>query len=343
MTILPVALPPQTMRGIAVTTPGGPEVLTLQHGLPCPAPGAQQALIAVDFAGVNRPDILQRKGLYPPPDGASPLLGLEVAGTIAALGPEVTGWAVGEPVCALLAGGGYAEYAVADAGCLLPVPDGLSLAAAAALPETVITVWANVFEAGRLHPGEILLVHGGSGGIGTTALQMGHLFGARVLATAGSASKCARIAAYGATAINYHAQDFVAATLAATEERGADVILDIVGGAYVQRNFAAAASGGRIVQIGLQGGATATMNLAPLLTKHLTLTGSTLRGRPLAEKARLVATVRQHVWPHIAAGRLRPVLDQIFPLADAAAAHRRMEAGEHFGKIVLAVRTTSAT
>ena len=336
----------RTMRGIVITAPGGPEVLALHTTLPCPVPGAGQVLIAVDFAGVNRPDVLQRKGLYPPPEGASPLPGLEVSGTIAAVGPDMRqdadGWTVGMPVCALLAGGGYAEYAVADTGCLLPVPEGLALAEAAALPETVLTVWANVFEAGRLQPGETLLVHGGSGGIGTTAIQMGRTFGASVLATAGTPAKCQTVAQLGATAINYREQDFVACVLELTDGHGADVILDVVGGTYVQRNFAAAAHGGRIVQIGLQGGAATTVNLAPLLTKHLTLTGATLRSRTVAEKARLTAAVRENIWPQVIAGRLRPVLDQILPLNEAAAAHRRMEAGAHTGKIVLAVRTTSA-
>ena len=323
------------MRGIVITAPGGPEVLTLQENLPVPTPNPSQVLIAVACAGVNRPDILQRKGLYPPPEGASPLPGLEVAGTIAAVGEAVTDWAVGTPVCALLPGGGYAEYVVADAGGLLPVPETLSLTEAAALPETVLTVWANVFEAGGLCAGETLLVHGGSGGIGTTAIQMARLAGATVLATTGTVAKAAAVERLGATAINYHQEDFVAATLDHTGGRGADVILDVVGGPYLARNFAAAAVGGRIVQIGLQGGATATVNLGPLLTKHLTLMGSTLRGRSVAEKARLTAAVSTHIWPHVVAGRLRPVLDQILPLADAAAAHRRMEAGEHLGKIVL--------
>ena len=342
MTSHPLSPCPQTMRGVAITAPGGPEVLALQD-LPCPAPGAGQVLIAVAYAGVNRPDVLQRKGLYPAPQGASALPGLEVAGTIAALGPEVTGWAAGDAVCALLSGGGYAEYAVAEAGCLLPVPAGLPLAEAAALPETLLTVWANVFEAGRLQAGETLLVHGGSGGIGTMAIQLGCLFGAQVLATTGNTLKCQRIAACGATAINIETEDFVAATHAATHGHGADVILDCLGGAYVQQNFAAAAIGGRILQIGLMEGATATLNLAPLLTKQLTLRGATLRGRSVAEKARLVAAVQQQVWPHVVAGRLRPVLDQVLPLADTAAAHQRMEARAHFGKIVLAVRTTSTT
>lgn len=327
------------MRGIVITRPGGPEVLAL-HTLPCPAPGPGQVLIAVAFAGVNRPDLLQRRGLYPPPEGASPLPGLEVSGTIAALGPEVTEWEIGAPVCALLAGGGYADYAVAEAGCLLPVPEGVPLAEAAALPEALLTVWANVFEAGCLRAGETLLVHGGSGGIGTTAVQMARLAGARVVATAGTAEKCQRLAAYGATAIHYREADFITATLAATDGRGADVILDSIGGAYVQRNFAAAAPGGRIVQIGLQGGATASVNLAPLLLKHLTLTGSTLRNRPLAEKARLVTTVREKVWPWVVSGQLRPPLDRVLPLAEAADAHRCLEAGTHFGKVVFAVRTT---
>jgi NADPH:quinone reductase len=293
-------------------------------------------LIRVAAAGINRPDILQRKGQYAPPPGVTDIPGLEVAGTVVAAGAGVREPAVGSEVCALLAGGGYAEYAVAPAPQCLPLPPRVTVEEAAALPETFFTVWLNVFERSRLRAGETLLVHGGSSGIGTSAILLGKAFGATVIVTAGSAQKCAACRELGADhAINYHEGDFVEATLRATDGRGADVILDMVGGAYVARNVAAAATEGRIALIAVQGGTKAELDLRPLLTKRLMLGGSTLRPQSVENKGRLAAGLRQQVWPLFAAKKLKPPIHARFPLADAAAAHRLMESGVHIGKIVL--------
>ncbi|OGT85112.1 MAG: NAD(P)H-quinone oxidoreductase [Gammaproteobacteria bacterium RIFCSPLOWO2_02_FULL_61_13] len=326
------------MKYIEISTPGEPEVLRLAEG-PRPEPGAGQVLIRIQAAGVNRPDLLQRQGKYPPPPGASLIPGLEVAGEVIAVGPGTEKPAVGQQVCALLAGGGYAEYAVAEAGLCLPVPRGFTMAEAAALPETFFTVWHNVFQRGHLQAGESLLIHGGSSGIGTTAIQLGAAFGARVFATAGTAEKCAACRKLGAElAINYRSEDFVAATTAATQGRGVDVILDMVAGDYVERNFSAAAEDGRIVIIaGLRGYKT-EVNLLPLMRKRLTLTGSTLRNRDVSFKAGLAEALRTLVWPLLESGKIRPVLHRMLPLAQAAEAHRLLEAGEHIGKIVLTVK-----
>jgi NADPH:quinone reductase len=326
---------PATMRAVEITKPGGPEVLALCER-PVPEPGHGQILIAVDWAGVNRPDALQRAGVYAPPPTASPLPGLEAAGQVAALGPGVTGWQVGDPVCALLPGGGYAEYAVTPAAHALPVPAGLSVREAACLPETVFTVWSNVVTRGGLKAGERFLVHGGSSGIGTTAIQIASVLGARVFTTAGSAEKCAACTGLGAErAINYREEDFVAVLQA---EGGANLILDMVGGDYLPRNVKALADDGRLVQIAFLKGAQVTLNFARVLIRRLTITGSTLRQQSDLATARIAAEVRAHVWPMIEGGRVRPVMDSEFPLAEAAAAHARMEGSGHIGKIVLKVR-----
>jgi NADPH:quinone reductase len=328
---------PDSMTAIAITRPGGPEVLE-PVTLPVPQPGDGEILVAVAAAGVNRPDVLQRQGGYAPPPGASETPGLEIAGEIVAVGPGVRRYREGDKICALVAGGGYAEYCnVAEANAL-PIPGGLSLVEAAGLPETFFTVWTNVFVRGRLQPGETLLVHGGSSGIGTTAIMMAKQWGARVLATAGSADKCKACETLGAErAINYREEDFVEAVLAATDKRGADVILDMVGGEYVGRNIKAAARDGRIVQIAFLQGSKVEVNLMPLMLKRLTLTGSTLRPRSVAEKAEIAGALEEHVWPHIAAGRIRPVIHQTFPLREAAAAHALMDSSAHIGKIILDV------
>jgi len=326
---------PQSMTAIEIREPGPPQVLRpVQRTVPTPAPG--EVLIRVAAAGVNRPDVLQRKGAYPPPAGITDIPGLEVAGEVVALGEGVRAPALGERVCALVAGGGYAQYVTVPAVQCLPVPPTLSLEEAAVLPETFFTVWLNVFERARLERGETLLVHGGSSGIGTTAILLGIAFGAHVIVTAGSAQKCAACRALGAElAINYHESDFVAATLRATDGRGADVILDMVGGDYVGRNTAAAAVEGRIALIALQGGAKAELDLRPLLTKRLTLTGSSLRPQSPERKGRLAAALRENVWPLFGSIGLKPVIHARFPLSDAAGAHKLMESGVHIGKIVL--------
>ncbi len=322
---------PVTMRAI-VSVPGTPLAVG-EIARPSPAPG--EVLIKVAAAGVNRPDLIQRAGLYPPPPGAPQTLGLEAAGTIASLGEGVTGWSLGDAVTALLPGGGYAEFAVADTGSCLPVPAGLSMVEAAGLPETVLTVWANVFERGALKPGETLLVHGGASGIGTTAIQMAVAHGARVFATAGDADKCALCERLGATrGINYRTEDFSDVLKAAG---GADVVLDMVGGPYIQKNLDLLRDDGRCVQIAYLQGPVAELNLMRLMMKRLTLTGSTLRARPVAEKARLAAAVRATVWPWIEAGAVRPIVDSTFPLQEAEAAHARMTASAHAGKIILTV------
>lgn len=326
---------PATMTAIGIREPGGPEVL-VPESRPVPRPGSEELLVRVVAAGVNRPDVLQRKGGYPPPPGAPDIPGLEIAGEVVAAGDAVTRFRLGEKVCALVAGGGYAEYAVVHEDNALPVPAGLSLIEAAALPETFFTVWTNIFERGRLQAGETLLVHGGSSGIGTTAIMLGKAFGATVIATAGSAEKCEACRALGAdTAVNYRDEDYVAATKAATGGNGADVILDMVGGSYVQRNFDAAAVEGRIVQIAFLEGAKVTLDLTRLMLKRLTFTGSTLRSRSVAEKAAIARQLEDRVWPLIAEGRLRPVIHATLPLAEAAKAHALMESSAHIGKIVL--------
>ena len=326
---------PAQMHHIAMEAPGGPEVLVLATG-PVPRPATGEVLIRVAAAGINRPDILQRTGNYPPPPGASPILGLEVSGTVVALGAEVTGWHEGDAVCALVAGGGYAEYCVAPAPQCLPVPKGVALVDAAGLPETFFTVWTNVFDRGRLAAGESFLVHGGSSGIGTTAIQLARAFGARVFATAGSPEKCAVCRDLGAErAIDYRQEDFVAILKEATQGRGVDVILDMVGGPYVEKNLRSLALEGRLVQIAFLQGSKVTLDLAHLMMRRQTITGSTLRPRPVAEKAAIARNLRDKVWPLIEAGKVRPVIDRTFPLAEAAAAHRLMESSAHIGKILL--------
>jgi NADPH2:quinone reductase len=328
---------PKTMTVIEARGAGGPEVLQ-PATRPLPAPGEGEVLIEVEAAGINRPDVLQRQGLYPPPKGASELLGLEVAGRIAALGPGVTRFKLGDEVCALVNGGGYAEFAVAPEATTLPVPGDLSMVEAAALPEAVFTVWHNVFERGGLKPGEWLLVHGGASGIGTTAIQMGVLFGARVLATAGSTEKVHACEELGATrAIDYRNEDFAEAVKEATAGHGADVILDMVGGAYVEKNLRAAALDGRIVQIAFLEGSKVDIDLMRLMLRRLTLTGSTLRAQSPEAKARMAKAIEEKVWPLIEAGKLKPVIDSTFPLAEAAAAHARIDDPHHIGKIVLVV------
>ncbi|HEY0311019.1 MAG TPA: NAD(P)H-quinone oxidoreductase [Allosphingosinicella sp.] len=318
---------PETMVAIDPAAPGGPEVLQPVER-PVPQPGPGELLIRVEAAGVNRPDVMQRRGLYPPPPGAPSILGLEIAGTV------VCGPRTGEGVCALVAGGGYAEYCAAPEGQCLPVPDGLSMVEAAALPETFFTVWTNLFQLGRARAGDTLLVHGGTSGIGTTAILLGTLFGLRVIVTAGTAEKCARAIDIGAAqAIDYKAEDFVARIAELTGGRGVDIVLDMVGGDYVPRNLACLAEEGRHVSIAIQRGGQAEIPLWPIMAKRLVLTGSTLRARPAAFKAALAAELGREVWPKL--GGVRPVIDATFSLAQAADAHRRMESGDHIGKIVL--------
>ncbi len=325
------------MRQIVVTAPGGPEVMTLGTG-PTPRVAAGEVLIRVAAAGVNRPDVAQRQGQYPPPPGASPVLGLEVAGTVAAVAAGVGDWKIGDPVCALVNSGGYAEFCAAPATQCLPVTKSRSMVEAAALPETFFTVWTNVFDRGRLASGETLLVHGGSSGIGTTAIQLGRAFGARVLVTVGSREKAAACLRLGAeAAVNHRAEDFVAEVRRLTDGRGVDVILDMVGGPYLPRNLEALALDGRLVQIAFLQGSRVEVDLRPVMTKRLTLTGSTLRPRTTAEKAQIANALRAQVWPLLETGQVRPVMDRTYPLAEAAAAHARMEAGDHIGKIVLTV------
>jgi len=328
---------PATMTAIAIDGKGGPDVLVPRE-MPVPKPAVGQVLVAVAAAGVNRPDVQQRMGAYPPPPGHSPLPGLEIAGAVVAVGEGVRRWKIGDKVCALVNGGGYAPFCIAEDVQALPVPAGLSMIEAAGLPETIFTVWNNVFERGRLGPGEWLLVHGGTSGIGTCAIQMAKGFGARVIATAGSADKVAACLSLGAdAAIDYKAQDFVKEVRAATGGAGANVILDMVGGDYTERNIVAAAEDGRIVQIAALGGAEARINVARLMMKRVTLTGSTLRPRTRAVKAGFAREIEQRVWPLVEAGRLKVVIDSTFPLAKASDAHRRMETSQHIGKIVLEV------
>lgn len=323
------------MIGVEISQPGGPEVLKPVER-PDPEPGSGEVLIRVAAAGVNRPDVLQRRGAYPPPPGASDLPGLEVAGTIAAVGAGVDGWSVGDAVCALVSGGGYATLCVAPAPQCLPVPASLDLIAAAAIPETFFTVWTNVFDRGRLRHGETALFHGGTSGIGTTAIQLAAARGAIVFATAGSDDKVRACEALGARrAINYRTEDFVDVVRGVTGGKGVDLILDIIGGSYVNRNLAALAVDGRLVQIGLMGGEDASVDLRRVLGRRLTLTGSTLRPRSVAEKGDIAAALAREVWPLLEAGTVKPIVYKTFPLADAAAAHRLMESSEHVGKIVL--------
>ena len=325
------------MKAITIPQPGGPEALIWTE-VPDPRPGPGEVLIDVRASAVNRADLLQRQGHYPPPPGASPYPGLECAGVISEVGAEVTGWQVGDEVCALLSGGGYAERAVVPAGQLLPVPRGVDPADAAALPEVACTVWSNLVRVARLRAGEALLVHGGGSGIGTFAIQLGTALGATVLTTA-RAGKHERLRELGAEyPIDYAAEDFVEVTRRHTDGRGADVILDIMGGSYLGRNVSALATGGRIVVIGLQGGRKGELNLAELLAKRGSLAATALRSRPPAEKAEIVRGVRAEVWPLIEAGAIRPVVDRLLPMAEAAEAHRIVESSDHFGKILLTVR-----
>lgn len=325
------------MIAIEITRPGGPEVLAPVER-PRPEPGAHEVLVKVIAAGVNRPDLMQRQGTYPPPPGASDIPGLEIAGTVEEVGAGVREWRAGDHLCALVSGGGYAEYCTAPAPQCLPIPAGLEPIAAAALPETCFTVWTNVFDRGRLIPGEWILVHGGSSGIGTTAIQLARAFGARVLTTAGSDEKCAACERLGAErAINYRTADFVEAVREATGGRGVDVVLDIVGGEYVRRNLSSLALDGRLIQIAMLGGRTAEIALTPILQRRLTMTGSTLRPRSVAEKGAIAASLRQHVWPLVESGAVKPIVYATFPLTGAADAHRVMESGEHIGKLVLVV------
>jgi NADPH2:quinone reductase len=325
------------MTAIAIDAPGGPEMLRPEVR-PVPEPGPGEVLIRVAAAGVNRPDVLQRLGQYAPPPGASDLPGLEVAGHVAALGAGVTRWREGDAVCALTAGGGYAGYVCVPGSHALPIPEGLSLAEAAAVPETFFTVWYNVFMRGGLKAGESFLVHGGTSGIGTTAIQLARAFGAKVLTTAGSDEKCAACLKLGADlAINHRTQDFVAEAKAFTAKRGVDLILDMVGGSYIGRNYQAAAESGRIAQIAFLEGGKAEVDFRLLMMKRLTHTGSTLRPRSVAEKAAIARELEASVWPLLAEGRVRPVMFRRFPLAEAAEAHALMESNAHIGKIVLDV------
>lgn len=330
---------PATMTAIEISSPGAADVLK-PTPRPLPQPGPDDVLIKVAAAGVNRPDILQRKGGYPPPPGVTDIPGLEIAGTIAAVGSKVTTWKIGDDVCALVAGGGYATYCAAPAVQCLPIPSGLSLIEAAALPETFFTVWTNVFDRARLKKDEVFLVHGGSSGIGTTAIQLGAAFGATVFATAGSDAKCRTCETLGAArGINYRTEDFVAVIKEATAGNGANVILDMVGGDYLARNLIVAAPEARIVQIAFLQGSKVTADMTPLMLKRLILTGSTLRPRSVTEKAAIAAALREKVWPLLDKGRIKPQIDSTFPLAEAAAAHRYMESSQHIGKIVLVVST----
>jgi putative PIG3 family NAD(P)H quinone oxidoreductase len=327
----------ETMLAVEIAAPGGPEVLRAVRR-PRPVPGPREVLVQVAAAGVNRPDLLQREGKYAPPPGASDVPGLEIAGRVVALGAKAEGWSEGDLVCALVAGGGYAEYCAAPDVQCLPVPAGLDLVQAAALPETVFTVWTNVFERGRLSAGDTLLVHGGASGIGTTAIQMARARGARVFVTAGTPEKCAACLRLGAErAIDYRREDFVAVVKELTAGRGVDVILDMVGGDYLPRNLTCLATDGRLVQIAFLRGPRSEVDLSAFLQRRLTLTGSALRSRSVEEKGRLARAVRDSVWPLIEAGQVRPVVHATFPLTAAAEAHRLLESGAHVGKIVLVV------
>lgn len=332
----PAALP-DTMTAIEISQPGSPEVLTPVEK-PVPKPDQHEVLIKVAAAGINGPDIMQRKGLYPPPPGASEIPGLEIAGTIMALGDKVNKLTVGQEICALVTGGGYAEYCTAPAVLCLPLPTRLNMVQAAGLPETFFTVWNNVFERGRLIQGERFLVHGGTGGIGTTAIQLASVIGAKVFTTAGSDAKCRVCEQLGAAvAINYNSEDFVDRVKAETDNTGVDLLLDIVGGDYLQRNLSCLAADGRLVQIAFQRGPKTHINLVPIMLKRLTVTGSTLRPRSIAEKALLAKQLRQKVWPLLETGSVRPIIHKTFLFRDANKAHRLMESSEHIGKIVLTI------
>ena len=326
------------MMCVEIAEPGGPEVLrVIERSDPVPGPG--DVLIQVAAAGVNRPDVMQRRGAYPPPPGASDIPGLEVAGTIAAVGDRVSDWRVGDRVCALVSGGGYATMCVAPAVQCLPVPSPLDVVAAAGVPETFFTVWTNVFDRGHLRSGETALFHGGTSGIGTTAIQLAAARGATVIATAGSDEKCRACEALGAThAINYRSQDFVEAVKQLTNKRGVDLILDIMGGDYLPRNLTALATDGRLVQIGLMGGESSTVDLRRVIGRRLTITGSSLRPRTPAEKGEIASALKREVWPLLERGTVKPIVYKVFPLAQASDAHRVMESSEHIGKIVLSVQ-----
>jgi putative PIG3 family NAD(P)H quinone oxidoreductase len=330
-----MAAPPARMTVIAIRTPGGPDVLTAEPR-PVPKPADGEILVKVAAAGVNRPDVMQRVGLYPPPPGATDIPGLEIAGEVVARGTGVTRWKETDKVMALVVGGGYAEFCIAHESHALPVPAGLSLTEAAAVPETFFTVWYNAFERGRLAARETVLIHGGSSGIGTTAIQLAAAFGARVITTAGTPEKCEACRKLGAdVAIDYKTEDFVAVTKQATGDRGVDLVLDIVGGDYIDRNYEVAAVEGRIVQIAFQSSSRANVDFRRLMLKRLTHTGSTLRARSVADKGAIARAVEAKVLPLIAARRVKPVIDSTFPLREAAAAHARMESSQHVGKIVL--------
>ncbi|AWJ83273.1 NAD(P)H-quinone oxidoreductase [Azospirillum sp. TSH58] len=328
---------PDSMTCVEISQPGGPEVLrTVQR--PAPVPGPGEVLVAVEAAGVNRPDMLQRQGRYDPPPGASDLPGLEIAGRVVALGEGVTEWAADDAVCALIAGGGYAQYCVVPAPQLLPVPKGYGMVEAAAVPETFFTVWTNVFERGALKPGETLLVHGGSSGIGTTAIQLAKAFGAEVFTTAGSAEKCRACEELGADrAIDYKTEDFAAVIQKETGGRGVDVVLDMVGGDYIARDIGIMAPDGRHVSIAFLQGPKVSINMFPVMTKRLTLTGSTLRARSVEEKGRIAAALREKVWPLLEGGTVKPVIHKVFTLEQATEAHALMESSAHIGKIVMTV------
>lgn len=328
---------PAEMTAIDCSVPGGPDALKAVR-IPVPHPGAGEVLIRVAAAGVNRPDVLQRMGVYPPPPGASPFPGLEVAGEIVGIGADVGAEMIGQPVCALVPGGGYAEYCLAPAATCLPVPPALSLIEAAAMPETLFTVWTNLFERAYAVEGDTVLVHGGTSGIGTMAIALGKLFGLTVIVTCGNAAKCDAALDLGAAhAIDYSRQDFVAEILKITDGKGVQAVLDMVGGDYVPRNIACLAEEGRHVSIAFQRGLTAEVNVMEIMRRRLTLTGSTLRPRSVGFKGLVADELARTVWPHVAAGRLKPAMDRTFPLAEAAEAHRRMESGGHVGKIVLVV------
>ncbi|MDF2812438.1 MAG: NAD(P)H-quinone oxidoreductase [Microvirga sp.] len=324
-----------SMRAVIADGKGGPEVLKVVH-VPVPSPAEGEILVKIEAAGVNRPDVAQREGRYPPPPGAPTTLGLEIAGTVVAVGPRVSRFAIGEPVMALVPGGGYADFAVVHETNALRIPDGLSMVEAGAVPETYFTVWTNVFERGALKTGETFLVHGGTSGIGTTAIQLAKAFGATVIATAGNEEKCAACLTLGADlAINYREEDFVVAVKAFTEGRGADLILDMVGGDYIPRNYEAAAQDGRIVQIAFLHGSRIEMDFGRLMVKRLTHTGSTLRSRAVSDKAAIARALADRVLPLLAQGRVKPLIDSEFSLEEVARAHARMDGGEHIGKIVL--------
>lgn len=322
------------MKFIALIDVGGVENLQLQ-AMTIPGPATGEVLIRVYAAGINRPDIMQRQGLYPPPADASPILGLEVAGEIIACGAKVSDWKIGDKVCALVNGGGYSEYALAPATQCLPIPEKFSYVQAAALPETFFTVWHNLFQRAQLEAGEMVLIHGGSSGIGTVAIQLARAFGAKVFATAGSVDKCRAIESLGATAIHYRDQDFVTVIKDQTQGQGVNVILDMVGGDYIQRNFSAAAKDGRIVNIAFLQGSKTQVDFMPLMIKRLTFTGSTLRAQSAQSKARIANELKQKVWPLLENKTIEPVIDSVFPFVQVAAAHTRMESSGHIGKIIL--------